>query len=139
MNKKLDVQNRLFNQTLAETLVDPETGEILLEKDELIDRRALDRLLPYLEKGIGFQEIKLTRKVFLKKRRQSKRLKYTRRIRIVKKDKSLTSFQMRTSMIQLKMLHLRISLHQSVISLTSCTGLEIQMISTTLETVVYVQ
>ena len=29
MNKKLDVQNRLFNQTLAETLVDPETGEIL--------------------------------------------------------------------------------------------------------------
>ena len=32
MNKKLHVQNRLFNQTLAETLVDPETGEILLEK-----------------------------------------------------------------------------------------------------------
>ena len=43
---------------LAETLVDPETGEILLEKDELIDRRALDRLLPHLEKGIGFHEIK---------------------------------------------------------------------------------
>ena len=58
MNKKLDVQNRLFNQTLAETLVDPETGEILLEKDEVIDRRALDRLLPHLEKGIGFHEIK---------------------------------------------------------------------------------
>ena len=57
MNKKLHVQNRLFNQTLAETLVDPETGEILLEKDELIDRRALDRLLPHLEKGIGFEEI----------------------------------------------------------------------------------
>ncbi|MER2088216.1 DNA-directed RNA polymerase subunit beta [Sporosarcina sp. JAI121] len=57
MNKKLHVQNRLFNQTLAETLVDPETGEILLEKDQLIDRRALDRLLPHLEKGIGFEEI----------------------------------------------------------------------------------
>ena len=57
MNKKLDVQNRLFNQTLAETLVDPETGEILLEKDEVIDRRALDRILPYLEKGVGFEEI----------------------------------------------------------------------------------
>ncbi len=56
MNKKLDVKNRLFNQTLAETLVDPETGEILLEKDEIIDRRALDRLAPYLEKGIGYQE-----------------------------------------------------------------------------------
>lgn len=57
MNKKLHAQNRLFNQTVAETLVDPETGEILLEKDQLIDRRALDRLLPYLEKGIGFEEI----------------------------------------------------------------------------------
>ncbi len=57
MNKKLHVQNRLFNQVLAETLVDPETGEILLEKDQLIDRRALDRLLPHLEKGIGFEEI----------------------------------------------------------------------------------
>ncbi len=57
MNKKLHVQNRLFNQTVAETLVDPETGEILLEKDQLIDRRVLDRLLPYLEKGIGFEEI----------------------------------------------------------------------------------
>ena len=56
MNKKLDVKNRLFNQTLAETLVDPETGEILLEKGELIDRRALDRLAPYLDKGIGYQE-----------------------------------------------------------------------------------
>ncbi|MCZ2259237.1 DNA-directed RNA polymerase subunit beta [Sporosarcina sp. G11-34] len=60
MNKKLHVQNRLFNQTLAETLVDPETGEILLEKDEIIDRRALDRLLPHLEKGIGFEEISHT-------------------------------------------------------------------------------
>ncbi len=57
MNKKLHAQNRLFNQVVAETLVDPETGEILLEKDQLIDRRALDRLLPHLEKGIGFEEI----------------------------------------------------------------------------------
>ena len=32
MNKKLDIQNRLFGQTVAETLVDPETGEILLEE-----------------------------------------------------------------------------------------------------------
>ncbi|HJF30326.1 MAG TPA: DNA-directed RNA polymerase subunit beta [Sporosarcina psychrophila] len=57
MNKKLHAQNRLFNQVVAETLIDPETGEILLEKDQLIDRRALDRLLPHLEKGIGFEEI----------------------------------------------------------------------------------
>ncbi|MDW0113394.1 DNA-directed RNA polymerase subunit beta [Sporosarcina saromensis] len=57
MNKKLHLQNRLFNQTLAETLVDPETGEILLEKDQLIDRRTLDRILPHLEKGVGIEEI----------------------------------------------------------------------------------
>ncbi|QTD39853.1 DNA-directed RNA polymerase subunit beta [Sporosarcina sp. Te-1] len=57
MNKKLHLQNRLFNQVVAETLVDPETGEILLEKDQLIDRRTLDRLLPHLEKGIGIQEL----------------------------------------------------------------------------------
>ncbi|GEN83500.1 DNA-directed RNA polymerase subunit beta [Sporosarcina luteola] len=57
MNKKLHLQNRLFNQTVAETLADPETGEILVEKDQLIDRRTLDRLLPHLEKGVGIQEI----------------------------------------------------------------------------------
>lgn len=55
MNKKLDIKNRLFNQTVAETLVDPETGEILVEAGTLIDRRVLDRLIPHLEKGIGFQ------------------------------------------------------------------------------------
>ena len=57
MNKKLHLQNRLFNQTVAETLVDPETGEILLEKDQVIDREHLDRLLPHLEKGVGIQEV----------------------------------------------------------------------------------
>ena len=39
MNKKLHIKNRLFNQTLAETLVDPETGEIIAEKGTIIDRR----------------------------------------------------------------------------------------------------
>ncbi len=57
MNKKLHLQNRLFNQTVAETLADPETGEILVEKDQLLDRRTLDRLLPHLEKGVGIQEV----------------------------------------------------------------------------------
>ncbi|MER2169416.1 MAG: DNA-directed RNA polymerase subunit beta [Psychrobacillus psychrodurans] len=55
MNKKLHIKNRLFNQTVAETLVDPETGEILVEAGTLIDRRVLDRLIPYLENGIGFK------------------------------------------------------------------------------------
>ncbi|WP_062349793.1 DNA-directed RNA polymerase subunit beta [Bacillus kwashiorkori] len=53
INKKLHIQNRLFGQTLAETLVEPETGEILAEKGTVLDRRTLDKLLPYLEKGIG--------------------------------------------------------------------------------------
>ena len=57
MNKKLHIKNRLFNQTVAETLVDPETGEILAEQGSLIDRRLLDRLIPHLENGIGFQTI----------------------------------------------------------------------------------
>ncbi|WP_197061734.1 DNA-directed RNA polymerase subunit beta [Ureibacillus manganicus] len=57
MNKKLHIKNRLFNQTVAETLVDPETGEILVEKGTVLDRRNLDRLIPYLENGIGFRTL----------------------------------------------------------------------------------
>ena len=40
---------------LAETLVDPETGEIIAEKGTVLDRRTLDRIIPYLEKDIGFK------------------------------------------------------------------------------------
>nr|WP_285851294.1 DNA-directed RNA polymerase subunit beta [Sporosarcina aquimarina] len=58
MNKKLHLQNRLFNQTIAETLADPETGEILIEKGQLIDRRMLDKLLPYFENGVGVEDLK---------------------------------------------------------------------------------
>lgn len=54
INKKLHIKNRLFGQTLAETLVDPETGEIIAEKGTTLDRRTLDRILPNLEKNIGF-------------------------------------------------------------------------------------
>lgn len=55
INKKLHIKNRLFGQRLAETLVDPETGEIIAEKGVLLDRRTLDRILPQLEKNIGFK------------------------------------------------------------------------------------
>ncbi|WP_421382637.1 DNA-directed RNA polymerase subunit beta [Bacillus salacetis] len=55
MNKKLHIKNRLFGQTLAETLADPETGEIVAEKGTVLDRRALDKIIPYLENGIGFK------------------------------------------------------------------------------------
>ncbi|MGE7113195.1 DNA-directed RNA polymerase subunit beta [Lysinibacillus sp. NPDC047702] len=60
MNKKLHIKNRLFNQTIAETLVDPETGEILVEKGTVLDRRTLDKILPFLEdssKGIGYRAL----------------------------------------------------------------------------------
>jgi DNA-directed RNA polymerase subunit beta len=58
INKKLHIKNRLFNQRLAETLVNPETGEIIAEKGTLIDRRTLNRILPYLENGVGLQVYK---------------------------------------------------------------------------------
>ncbi|PEC48329.1 DNA-directed RNA polymerase subunit beta [Bacillus sp. AFS077874] len=53
INKKLHIKNRLFNQRIAETLVDPETGEIIVEKGTTLDRRTLDRIIPFLEKNIG--------------------------------------------------------------------------------------
>ena len=59
INKKLHIKNRLFNQKLAETLIDPETGEVLAEAGTIIDRRLLDRLIPYLENNVGFKRVSL--------------------------------------------------------------------------------
>lgn len=56
INKKLHIKNRLFNQRLAEPLVDPETGEILAETGQVLDRRLLDQILPHLEKNVGFKQ-----------------------------------------------------------------------------------
>ena len=53
INKKLHLKNRLFNQRLAETLVDPETGEVLAEQGQVLERRLLDKIMPYLDKGLG--------------------------------------------------------------------------------------
>ncbi len=50
MNKKLHLKNRLFNQVLAEPVVDPETGEVLAQKGEKLERKLLNKLIPYLEK-----------------------------------------------------------------------------------------
>ncbi|MGG3468834.1 DNA-directed RNA polymerase subunit beta [Neobacillus pocheonensis] len=55
INKKLHIKNRLFNQRLAESLADPETGEIIAEKGLVLDRRNLDRIIPALEKHINFK------------------------------------------------------------------------------------
>jgi DNA-directed RNA polymerase subunit beta len=56
INKKLHIKNRLFNQRLAETLVDPATGEIIAEAGQVVDRRLLDAIVPHLEAGLGFKE-----------------------------------------------------------------------------------
>lgn len=55
INKKLHIKNRLFGQRLAESLADPETGEIIAEKGTILDRRTLDKILPALESGAGFK------------------------------------------------------------------------------------
>ncbi len=50
MNKKLHIKNRLFNQVLAESVVDPETGEVLAEKGDKLERKLLNKIIPYLER-----------------------------------------------------------------------------------------
>ena len=53
LNKKLNMKVRLYNQVLAETLVDPETGEVLAEKGTDLDRNIMDKLAPYLDNGLN--------------------------------------------------------------------------------------
>ena len=56
INKKLHIKNRLFNQRLAETLVDPETGEIIAEKGTVLDRRtSRSNYACILKMDIGFK------------------------------------------------------------------------------------
>ncbi|MFC0190579.1 DNA-directed RNA polymerase subunit beta [Fictibacillus aquaticus] len=57
INKKLHIKNRLFNQKLAESIADPETGEIVAEAGTLLDRRTLDKILPFLEEGAGYKTV----------------------------------------------------------------------------------
>lgn len=54
INKKLHIKNRLLNQKLAEPIVNPETGEILVEAGEVLERRLLDKVLPYLTSKNSF-------------------------------------------------------------------------------------
>ena len=64
INKKLHIKNRLFNMRLAETLVDPETGEILAEAGQTVDRRLLDQIADKLDRNVGFQTYKVSGGVF---------------------------------------------------------------------------
>src|SRR5690625_1802193 len=62
MNKKLNIKNRLLNQTLAEPLVDKETGEVLAEPGDKINRKLLNKLITYLESDtnkLGLETLKL--------------------------------------------------------------------------------
>ena len=61
INKKLHIKNRLLGQRLAETLIDPTTGEIIAEAGSVLDRRLLDKILPALENnGVNAIEYKST-------------------------------------------------------------------------------
>ena len=53
VNKKLDLRTRLYNQTLAENLVDPETGEILAEKGTEMTREVMEKLAEPLANGLN--------------------------------------------------------------------------------------
>src|SRR5699024_7025850 len=55
MNKKLHLKNRLFNQVLAEPIVDKETGEIVADAGTTIDRRTLGNIIDVLEESANLE------------------------------------------------------------------------------------
>lgn len=61
INKKLHIKNRLLNERLAETLVDADTGEIVAEAGQTIDRRLLDKIIPALDGNVGRLSVRATR------------------------------------------------------------------------------
>ena len=50
INKKFSLKTRLLNTTVAETLADPDTGEIIVNKGDVIDKKVMDKLAPYLDR-----------------------------------------------------------------------------------------
>ncbi|MCI2875551.1 DNA-directed RNA polymerase subunit beta [Staphylococcus hominis] len=58
-NKKLHLKHRLFNQKLAEPIVDSETGEIVAEKGTVLDRRKLDEIMNVLESNANSEVFEL--------------------------------------------------------------------------------
>jgi len=54
-NKKLNVLDRLMGCTLAENLKDG--NEIIAKQGETIDKKRLEELRPYFEKGLGLKEV----------------------------------------------------------------------------------
>ncbi|WPC22306.1 DNA-directed RNA polymerase subunit beta [Pediococcus inopinatus] len=50
VNKKLSLKTRLVGQTLAETLADPDTGEVIVQKGTVVTKDVMKDLAPYLDK-----------------------------------------------------------------------------------------
>ena len=53
VNKKLDLKHRLFKMILAETLADPETGEVIFPEGTELDQEKIDVLTPLLDAGLN--------------------------------------------------------------------------------------
>lgn len=53
VNKKLDLVTRLAGLTLAETLVDGDTGEVLAERGTVLDKTVLEQLAPAFANGLN--------------------------------------------------------------------------------------
>ena len=53
MNKKLDLKNRMMGTILAESLADPETGELLASEGTEVTREVMGTLAPHLDNGLG--------------------------------------------------------------------------------------
>ena len=58
-NKKLHLKHRLFNQKLAEPIVDSETSEIVAEEGTVLDRRKLDEIMNVLESNANSEVFEL--------------------------------------------------------------------------------
>ena len=59
-NKKLSLASRIAKQISAETIVNPETGEVLVEKDEVISREVAKEIQ---DSGINVVNVKIGEKV----------------------------------------------------------------------------
>ncbi|MBG9981263.1 DNA-directed RNA polymerase subunit beta [Facklamia sp. DSM 111018] len=53
LNKKLHLKNRLLGLTLAETLADPETGEVIFTEGTELTNENLEVLIPHLNNGLN--------------------------------------------------------------------------------------
>ncbi|MBF7129603.1 DNA-directed RNA polymerase subunit beta [Pediococcus pentosaceus] len=50
VNKKLSLKTRLLGQTLAETLADPDTGEVIAQKGEMVNKDVMKKLAVFLDR-----------------------------------------------------------------------------------------